>query len=58
VCQLSSLEDQDSTAQIHAECRAGLVNLLKQQLLPLDYGRWQGDELFDEIISIIENKNG
>lgn len=57
MCQVSSLKDQAFTAQIHVECRAQVVNLLKEQLLPLDYGRWQADELLDEIISIIEGQN-
>jgi len=32
-----------------------LIKLLKDKFLPMDYGNWQGDELFEQIIAVIRN---
>jgi hypothetical protein len=34
-----------------------IVQLLKDTFYPLEYGRWQADELLDEIIALIRGNN-
>lgn len=44
----------EDCAQIEQE---RIVQLLKDTFYPLEYGRWQADELFDEIIALIKGTN-
>lgn len=37
--------------------RERIVKLLNDTFYPLEYGRWQADELFDEIIAVIKGAN-
>jgi len=37
------------------EKRELLIKLLEDKFLPMDYGNWQGDELFEQIIAVIRN---
>ena len=37
--------------------RKNIIELIKNNFYPLDYGRWQADELLSEVLLLIENKN-
>lgn len=37
--------------------RERIIELLENTFYPLDYGRWQADELLDEVIAVIKAGN-
>jgi hypothetical protein len=57
VFQQSSSEVQGSIPPILVE-REKLIQAIKNHFNLFDYSRWQGDELLEEIIELIEKIDG